>query len=757
MPLLEMTSNLAQINKNFGSGTSTAGNTTSFPYAELKVAPIPQTLYLDSKGDSNPIFTSINKAFPNVYNVGDALTPLQTTSVLGIDGMVNHASNPNRYGFTFAPPYSQTTKYPGDGSPTGAPSRLNFKHQVDRVPILNAGFTRPALGLDNYYAQANNDTGQLGIRNDRLDAQSQPYITRNIGQRWGINSSDVEPLLTNNFIRPLGQIAINAAKGISSGVFGRDITIYADRHANDVIRLSRFANPLSTYVIQNQILQRRNPFKKVTSEFYKDKRLGSVSLDDNALSFGDLGRLSSYNPQVYNLGSVFSAPGVPGLMFHRMGKSGLDIAGMNIEAAKNAANALYAGAQVAGILGQYSARAISIAAPVAANIVSHTVGGVGNFLVEHAKGVSNPLAGLSNPLAGISNPFAGISNPLAGISNPLAGISNPLAGLSNPLAGISNPLSGLSNPFAKASIKGLAGKLGEIDLSPAGRAIARAAGATVSAAEAARDKAAQLLGGIGPLGKGSLMNLDAEAFGDIKVDRINLIPFGKIDYEETSYDNLDWIPFKFKDLKTGSDIVFRATLKGITDTFTPEYSSERYVGRPDKVHVYQGTDREISFTFDVYPSSATELFIIWEKLNYLAGQTYPHWSEPGTGGGKGMISPFTGLTIGQMYNDTPGIISSLTYTIPDEGNWEVEIAKLPKYVSVSVGFTHVGRRLPSAMQKHYDLPRIPEEIHETKTLKSNLMGFAQEALSGGGAKSAIANVGGLGKSEAKSVLGKVGL
>jgi hypothetical protein len=61
------------------------------------------------------------------------------------------------------------------------------------------------------------------------------------------------------------------------------------------------------------------------------------------------------------------------------------------------------------------------------------------------------------------------------------------------------------------------------------------------------------------------------------------------------------------------------------------------------------------------------------------------------------------------------------------------------------------------MQKHYDLPRIPEEIHETKTLKSNLMGFAQEALSGGGAKSAIANVGGLGKSEAKSVLGKVGL
>ena len=74
-------------------------------------------------------------------------------------------------------------------------------------------------------------------------------------------------------------------------------------------------------------------------------------------------------------------------------------------------------------------------------------------------------------------------------------------------------------------------------------------------------------------------------------------------------------------------MVFRAILSGITDTFSPEYSPERYVGRPDPVYVYQGTSREIGFTFDVYPKSDQELVFLWEKLNYLAGQTYPHWSD----------------------------------------------------------------------------------------------------------------------------------
>ena len=174
--------------------------------------------------------------------------------------------------------------------------------------------------------------------------------------------------------------------------------------------------------------------------------------------------------------------------------------------------------------------------------------------------------------------------------------------------------------------------------------------------------------------KQALIKISKEGFSDKGVDKVNLIPYGKDSYsnggQEIPLDELDWIPFKFKDVRNNKSMVFRAILSGITDTFSPEYSPERYVGRPDPVYVYQGTSREIGFTFDVYPKSDQELVFLWEKLNYLAGQTYPHWSDSDASGGRGMISPFTELTIGQMYTDTPGYISSLTYNVMDTGTYE---------------------------------------------------------------------------------------
>ena len=210
-------------------------------------------------------------------------------------------------------------------------------------------------------------------------------------------------------------------------------------------------------------------------------------------------------------------------------------------------------------------------------------------------------------------------------------------------------------------------------------------------------------------------------------DYVNLIPYGKDKYESdgvnASYADLDFIPFKFVDVYKDQSIVFRAILSGITDTFTPEYASERYVGRPDNVYVYQGTNREIGFTFDVYPKSDEELITLWEKLNYLAGLTYPHWASA-AGGGMGMIAPFCKLTIGQMYADSPGYISALTYTVQDSGTWETTFAKLPKYIQVSCTFVYIGNRLPSATQKHYELPWVGDTEYDD----TRLTNFLDEGL-----------------------------
>jgi len=199
-------------------------------------------------------------------------------------------------------------------------------------------------------------------------------------------------------------------------------------------------------------------------------------------------------------------------------------------------------------------------------------------------------------------------------------------------------------------------------------------------------------------------------------DTVNLIPYGvrgrtKDDESGKSVEDLDFIPFKFKDVVNNKIIAFRAILSGITDTFSPEYSSERYVGRPDNVYVYQGTNREISFTFDVYPKTDKEMYPLWQKMNYLAGLTYPTYGAA-EGGGKGMIAPFCQLTIGDMYKDSDGYISSLTFTVQEQTTWETEFAKLPKYIQVACNFIYIGKRLPSSTSKHFEVDWVEDEWNE---------------------------------------------
>ena len=212
----------------------------------------------------------------------------------------------------------------------------------------------------------------------------------------------------------------------------------------------------------------------------------------------------------------------------------------------------------------------------------------------------------------------------------------------------------------------------------------------------------------GALSKLTGIKIDNKAFADVGKDRVNLIPYGETEYKGKSYKDLDFVPFKFFDVHNKKSIVFRALVSGITDTFTPEYASERYIGRPDNVYVYMGTTREISFTFDIYPKSDEELIHLWEKMNYLAGLTYPSWAAA-AGGGQGMIAPICKLTLGQMYADTSGYISGLTYTVMDEGTWETTFEKLPKYIQASCTFVYIGDRLPSSTQKHYEVPWVGDE------------------------------------------------
>ena len=92
-------------------------------------------------------------------------------------------------------------------------------------------------------------------------------------------------------------------------------------------------------------------------------------------------------------------------------------------------------------------------------------------------------------------------------------------------------------------------------------------------------------------------------------------------------DLKDFIKFRFYDIVNDKFIIFRAILEAITDTVTPNYSEENYIGRPDKVFVYQNVDRTLSFTFSIYPKTKQELPVLMKKLNHLVGLCYPTFSQ----------------------------------------------------------------------------------------------------------------------------------
>jgi len=146
------------------------------------------------------------------------------------------------------------------------------------------------------------------------------------------------------------------------------------------------------------------------------------------------------------------------------------------------------------------------------------------------------------------------------------------------------------------------------------------------------------------------------------------INFSKVSTEPT-YLNSDLVPFLIRYYNyDGADyyIQFRAFVTGFTDNFTPDWSSFKYLGRGEDFYTYNGFSREISLSFKVHAQSKSEMTGQYQKLNYLASLMTPNYSSAGF-----MRGNFVEITFGDYLVNTPGIISALTYNIPDESPWDI--------------------------------------------------------------------------------------
>ena len=174
----------------------------------------------------------------------------------------------------------------------------------------------------------------------------------------------------------------------------------------------------------------------------------------------------------------------------------------------------------------------------------------------------------------------------------------------------------------------------------------------------------------------------------------------------------DLIKFWFEDGVKGQSIMpFRCTITGLTDSFSPGWSPIAIMGRPDGAALYTSFERSISFTFTAHATSRSEMIPMWRKLNYLASYTMPDYNAAG---GK-PSGPFMRITIGDLYYKCPGYITSLSYTFPDEGSWDIaadfdandnpDPKQLPMSVDVSVGYTIINDFRPQLMGRVYSLSK----------------------------------------------------
>lgn len=147
----------------------------------------------------------------------------------------------------------------------------------------------------------------------------------------------------------------------------------------------------------------------------------------------------------------------------------------------------------------------------------------------------------------------------------------------------------------------------------------------------------------------------------------------------------DFIPVWMKKIGTSKPIIFRALISGLTENVSPSWSTSKFVGNPYNFYTFDSIERSTSFNLKLYCNSPIELATNWEKITKITQMSYPSI------GAQYANAPIIQFRIGDIYNNKIGYIESLTYTIPDDTNWETdgESGYLPKIIDAAIGIKFI--------------------------------------------------------------------
>ena len=171
--------------------------------------------------------------------------------------------------------------------------------------------------------------------------------------------------------------------------------------------------------------------------------------------------------------------------------------------------------------------------------------------------------------------------------------------------------------------------------------------------------------------------------------------------------------------KTYPMMAFRCSITGLTETSSPSWASNNFVGNPYKYYIFESVERSVSFNLQVYAQNPLELANNWSKLSNLTKLSYPLIEN-------NMAHPnFTEFTLGDMYRDKVCIVESLSYTFPDSGTWETDVKGLllPKFIDVAITLKFVENIEDGSIRGLYSFPKNGEGVtsqHEIYKTPANI-------------------------------------
>jgi hypothetical protein len=162
-------------------------------------------------------------------------------------------------------------------------------------------------------------------------------------------------------------------------------------------------------------------------------------------------------------------------------------------------------------------------------------------------------------------------------------------------------------------------------------------------------------------------------------------------------EDADFVALRFQSVADKKLVQFRGTITALTETMSPSWDSNKFIGSPFNYYTYTGIERSVSFNFKVFSLNEAEHTIAWKKLDALTGMTYPTAYS-----GLSVTPPLMYFTVGNLYKGKEAFIDSLSYTIDDNYPWEIKKGMvLPMIVDVAISMTLIESKSTTYNKSKY--------------------------------------------------------